>query len=145
MLANRYVLKISDSALAVKQGIQLAKDPAYAKLLTAYMIKQSANKTPLLNLAVAGKSGTPERVWKKESINDGWYVFFAPKVSGTGHMVVCIRIESTKGSSDAVRLAAKHVIPFMVEKRYIRSFVAEKPAFTEEILARAVTGNTAEE
>ena len=135
LMANRYVLKISDSALAVKQGIQLAKDPAYAKLLTAYMIKQSANKTPLLNLAVAGKSGTPERVWKKESINDGWYVFFAPKPSGVGNMVVCIRVESTKGSSDAVRVAATHVIPFLLEKKYIRSIAPPQPAKTEEIFA----------
>ena len=91
------------------------------------MIKQSANKTGLLNLAVAGKTGTPERVWKNEKINDGWYVFFAPKASGTGNMVVCIRVESTRGSSDAVLVAAKHVIPFLLEKHYIKSFEAEKP------------------
>jgi hypothetical protein len=35
--------------------------------------------------------------------------------------VVCVRIESTKGSSDAVRLAANHVIPFLKEKGYIKS------------------------
>ena len=28
---------------------------------------------------VAGKTGTPERIFKGEAINDGWYVFFAPK------------------------------------------------------------------
>jgi hypothetical protein len=35
--------------------------------------------------------------------------------------VVCIRVESTKGSSDAVKLAGKHVIPFLREKGYIKS------------------------
>ena len=103
--------------------------------MTDIMIKQSANKTPLLNLAVAGKTGTPERVWKKESINDGWYVFFAPKPSGVGNMVVCVWVESTKGSSDAVRVAATHVIPFLLEKKYIRSIAPPQPAKTKEIFA----------
>ncbi|MEB0302051.1 hypothetical protein, partial [Mucilaginibacter sp. 5C4] len=86
-----------------------------------YMIEQSAPKEWILGLAVAGKTGTPERIWKKQQINDGWYVFFAPKADGSGNVVVCVRIESTKGSSDAVRLAAKHVIPFLKEKGYIKS------------------------
>ena len=121
LLPNRYVLKISDSIPVAKSGIQLTKNPEYAKLITDFMIKQSAGKAGLLKIAVAGKTGTPERIWKKEPINDGWYVFFAPKGTGSGNMVVCIRVESTKGSSDAVLLASKHVIPFLVEKKYIKS------------------------
>ncbi|HXI00999.1 MAG TPA: FtsW/RodA/SpoVE family cell cycle protein [Sphingobacteriaceae bacterium] len=122
LIPNRYVLKISNTEFPVKSGIQLANDPKYADLLTDYMIKQSALKVTTLNLAVAGKTGTPERVWKKERINDGWYVFFAPKAKGTGHIVVCVRVESTKGSSDAVKVAGQHVIPFLVKKGYIKSF-----------------------
>jgi hypothetical protein len=80
-------------------------------------------------LAVAGKTGTPERIWKSGPINDGWYVFFAPKGSGSGNLVVCVRVESTKGSSDAVHLAGKHVIPFLLDKRYVKSMPALiKPA-----------------
>jgi cell division protein FtsW (lipid II flippase) len=121
MHQNRFVLKVSDSATAVKPGIILANDPKYAQLIRQYMIEQSAPKESTLGIAVAGKTGTPERIWKKQQINDGWYVFFAPKANGTGNMVVCVRIESTKGSSDAVRLAGKHVIPFLREKGYIKS------------------------
>jgi cell division protein FtsI/penicillin-binding protein 2 len=118
---NRYVLKVSDSVTSVKPGIKVANDPKYAGLIRQYMIEQSAPKEYTLGIAVAGKTGTPERIWKKQQINDGWYVFFAPKANGTGNMVVCIRVESTKGSSDAVKLAGKHVIPFLREKGYIKS------------------------
>jgi cell division protein FtsI/penicillin-binding protein 2 len=121
LLPNRYVLKVSDSATTIKPGIKLTNDPKYAELMRTYMIKQSALKREILGISVAGKTGTPERIWKKESINDGWYVFFAPKANGKGNMVVCIRVESTKGSSDAVRLAGQHVIPFLLAKGYIKS------------------------
>lgn len=126
LVANRFVLKVSDTAQAVKGSIKLANDPQYAALITKYMIEQSAPKVPILGLSVAGKTGTPERIWKKESINDGWYVFFAPMAKGPGNIVVCIRIESTKGSADAVHLAGKHVIPFLLKKGYIKNIVPPK-------------------
>jgi cell division protein FtsW (lipid II flippase) len=122
---NRYVLKFSDSATSVKPGIKLANDPTYAQLMRQYMIEQSAPKTYTLGISVAGKTGTPERIWKKQQINDGWYVFFAPKQKGGGNIVVCVRIESTKGSSDAVKLAGKHVIPFLLKKGYIKNIVEQ--------------------
>jgi cell division protein FtsI/penicillin-binding protein 2 len=122
LVANRFVLKIADSAAAVKGSIKLANDPQYAAMITRYMIEQSAPKVPVLGISVAGKTGTPERIWKKQSINDGWYVFFAPMAKGNGNIVVCIRIESTRGSSDAVRLAGRHVIPFLLKMGYIKSF-----------------------
>jgi cell division protein FtsW (lipid II flippase)/cell division protein FtsI/penicillin-binding protein 2 len=119
LVPNRYVLKISDSTVAVKPGIKIANDPQYAMLLTDYMLKQSANKSYTLGLTVAGKTGTPERVWKQERINDGWYVFFAANKNGKGHIVVCIRIESTKGSSKAVLLAGQHVVPILKSMGYV--------------------------
>lgn len=122
MMPNRYVLKISDSTLPLQEGVPVAKDARYAQMLTNFMKQQSANKVSVLGLRVAGKTGTPERIWKGRRINDGWYVFFAPKPNGGGHMVVCIRIEGTKGSSSAVRLAGKHVIPFLKQYGYIESF-----------------------
>jgi cell division protein FtsI/penicillin-binding protein 2 len=124
MLANRFMLKAGDQKTAIKTGTKLVTDPAYAKLMRSYMIKQSEAKTWILGIAVAGKTGTPERIWKKEQINDGWYVFFAPKANGNGNIVVCIRIEATKGSSDAVHLAGKHVIPFLQKAGYIKSIIA---------------------
>ncbi|AMR33421.1 cell cycle protein [Mucilaginibacter sp. PAMC 26640] len=120
---NRFVLKFSDSATTVHPGIRIANDPQYARLMRHYMIEQSAPKTYTLGIAVAGKTGTPERIWKKQQINDGWYVFFAPKQRGGGNIVVCVRIESTKGSSDAVKLAGKHVIPYLLKKGYIKGIV----------------------
>jgi cell division protein FtsI/penicillin-binding protein 2 len=126
LVANRFVLKVSDTAQAVRGSIKLANDPQYAALITKYMIEQSAAKSWILGLSVAGKTGTPERIWKKQSINDGWYVFFAPMAKGPGNIVVCIRIESTRGSSDAVHLAGQHVIPFLLKKGYIKSIVPAK-------------------
>jgi cell division protein FtsW (lipid II flippase) len=121
LLNNRYVLKVSQTKQPVKAGIQIANNTKYAELLRQYMIEQSAPKAYTLGIAVGGKTGTPERIWKKQQINDGWYVFFAPKAKGTGNMVVCVRIEATKGSSDAVKLAGKHIIPFLLSKGYIKS------------------------
>ncbi|TWR28950.1 cell cycle protein [Mucilaginibacter pallidiroseus] len=118
---NRYVLKVSDSTTQVKPGIKIVSNPQYAQLMRKYMIEQSAPKAYALGLAVAGKTGTPERIWKGEQINDGWYVFFAPKQMGGGNVVVCIRIESTKGSSDAVKLAGQHIIPNLLKRGYIKS------------------------
>jgi len=138
LVANRYVLKISDSTTKVNPGIKLANDPQYAALLTDYMLKQSANKRYTLGITVAGKTGTPERIWKKERINDGWYVFFAPKKSGPGHVVVCIRVESTKGSSRAVQLAGKHVVPILLNLGYIKDFKppVAKPVVKENIVVK---------
>ena len=121
MVPNRYVLKLNDSTVNVKEAQVVAKNPAYASLLKQYMIEQSAGKAGVFGLAVAGKTGTPERVVKKKKVNDGWYVFFAPNGSGAGYTVVCIRIESTKGSSAAVKLAAEKVIPLLREKGYLKS------------------------
>jgi cell division protein FtsW (lipid II flippase)/cell division protein FtsI/penicillin-binding protein 2 len=120
LMQNRYALKVNDTVIAARPSETLTK-PEFANLLKGYMIEQSAPKTPILGISVAGKTGTPERIWKGKSINDGWYVFFAPKANGTGNIVVCVRIESTKGSSDAVHLAGKHVIPFLLKKGYIKS------------------------
>jgi cell division protein FtsW (lipid II flippase) len=125
LLANRFVLNVGKIKMPVKPGITLADKPDYAALLKQYMITQSAPKVPILGIAVAGKSGTPERIVKNKSVNDGWYVFFAPEANGKGNMVVCIRVESTKGSSDAVHLAGKHIIPFLLEKGYMKSFGEE--------------------
>ncbi|NOW95096.1 FtsW/RodA/SpoVE family cell cycle protein [Mucilaginibacter sp. SG564] len=130
---NRFVLKVNDTAIAVKPAFKLAEKPEYAALLKQYMIAQSAPKVPILHIAVAGKSGTPERIVKNKSVNDGWYVFFAPEAKGTGNMVVCIRIESTRGSSDAVRLAGNHIIPLLLKKGYMKSFAPEKVVVPEQV------------
>lgn len=132
---NRFVLKVNDTAIAVKPAFKLAEKPEYAALLKQYMIAQSAPKVPILHIAVAGKSGTPERIVKNKSVNDGWYVFFAPEAKSTGNMVVCIRIESTRGSSDAVRLAGNHIIPLLLKKGYMKSLEPEKVVVREKVEA----------
>lgn len=122
MMPSRYVLDVNGRATHPKDGIAIAGDPMYAQYLATYMREQSAPKKPQFGILVAGKTGTPERILKGESINDGWYVFFAPAANDTGHVVVCIRIEGTKGSSDAVALAGEHIIPLLLESNYIKSF-----------------------
>ena len=122
MMPGRYVLNINGKAINSKQGVLIARDSLYAQYLSTYMKEQSAPKKNKLGILVAGKTGTPERIVKGESIHDGWYVFFAPEATGTGHLVVCIRIEGAKGSSDAVRLAGKHIVPLLLERNYIKSF-----------------------
>jgi cell division protein FtsW (lipid II flippase) len=125
LMPNRYVLSVSGKPVPVQAGVRIAKNPQYARHMTDYMLEQSKNKTPRLGLKVAGKTGTPERIWKNERINDGWYVFFAPKANGVGHIVTCIRLEAAKGSSEAVRLAGTYVIPVLVKRGYIKSFEKE--------------------
>ncbi|RYZ28045.1 MAG: cell cycle protein, partial [Chitinophagaceae bacterium] len=125
LMHSRYVMKVSDSTLPLEQGVPLLKEAQAAAMMTDYMKKQSANKKERLGIFVAGKTGTPERILKGERINDGWYVFFAPKAKGPGHMVVCIRIEKTRGSSVAVRLAGSHVIPILKKYGYIKGFGEE--------------------
>ncbi len=122
MVANRFVLSINGIATKNKPALQIAKDTMYAHELAEYMKKQSAPKKARLGILVAGKTGTPERIFKGQLINDGWYVFFAPKGTGEGNLVVCIRIEGAKGSSDAVKLAGKHIIPLLLERNYIKGF-----------------------
>lgn len=122
LVPNRYVLSINGVPTAVKKGEAIAKSPGYADHMADYMQKQSAGKAERLKLVVAGKTGTPERIWKSERINDGWYVFFTPKAKGTGHIVTCIRLEAAKGSSEAVRLAGSYVIPILLQGGYIKSF-----------------------
>ena len=122
MMPNRYVLNINGEAIPTRPGVAIAKDSLYAQYLQTYMREQSASKKAKLGMLVAGKTGTPERIVKGESINDGWYVFFAPAARGTGHLVVCIRIEGAKGSSDAVRLAGKYIVPLLLGRNYIKSF-----------------------
>jgi cell division protein FtsW (lipid II flippase) len=119
LVPHRFVLKISDSVIQTKPGVAIANDSQYAATLKSYMLEQSANKVKDLHLVVAGKTGTPERIWKGERINDGWYVFFVPKAKGSGHIVVCTRIEKAKGSSEAVKLAGKHIIPKLLQAGYI--------------------------
>jgi cell division protein FtsW (lipid II flippase) len=119
LVPHRFVLKISDSVIQTKPGVAIANDSQYAATLKSYMLEQSANKVKDLHLVVAGKTGTPERIWKGERINDGWYVFFVPKAKGPGHIVVCTRIEKAKGSSEAVKLAGKHIIPKLLQAGYI--------------------------
>ncbi|MFL5810698.1 MAG: FtsW/RodA/SpoVE family cell cycle protein [Flavisolibacter sp.] len=122
MIQNRFIMKVSDSSVALKEGIPLANDPQYAELMTRYMKEQSESKYSKLGIYVAGKTGTPERIVKGERINDGWYVFFVPKPDGKGHIVTCIRIENCKGSSVAVRLAGSTIIPILLKRGYIKGF-----------------------
>ncbi len=122
MIPNRFVESVGGKSISINKGVAIANDSAYAKLMTKYMMEQSAPKVSKLGIAVAGKTGTPERILKNERINDGWYVFFAPKAKGAGHIVTCIRIENCKGSSIAVAAAGKYIVPVLLKMGYVKSF-----------------------
>jgi len=124
LMPNRFVLSVSGKQTKLKPGVRIAKNPQFARHMTDYMRKQSAGKAARLKLTVAGKTGTPERIYKSERINDGWYVFFAPKANGPGYIVACVRLEAAKGSSEAVRLAGQFVIPALLQRGYIKNFDA---------------------
>jgi cell division protein FtsW (lipid II flippase) len=143
LVQNRYVFKVGDSSLPAKEGIAVAKDPQYAALMTKYMQEQSAPKVGKLGIAVAGKTGTPQRVFHNKHMTDGWYVFFTPKANGDGFMVTCVRIEDTKGSSIAVQLAGAVVVPILREAGYIKGFEnTAVPGFAGEAASTDTTALT---
>jgi cell division protein FtsW (lipid II flippase) len=133
LMPNRYVLSVSGKSTAVGKGVRITPNPHYADLVKSYMLEQSAGKAVRLGMSVAGKTGTPERIWKSERINDGWYVFFVPKANGAGHIVTCIRLEAAKGSSEAVRLAGQYVIPVLLKRGYVKGFDKPKPVQDSQI------------
>ncbi|MCW3091226.1 MAG: cell cycle protein [Ferruginibacter sp.] len=142
MPENKFVIDRNGIAETIKRGTAIANSPTYAAYLADYMRKQSAPKFNRLGILVAGKTGTPERIYKGESINDGWYVFFVPKAVGMGHIVVCVRIEKAKGSSEAVKLAGKHVIPILLQRGYIKGFEPPGPKKVETNKLSATIVNT---
>jgi cell division protein FtsW (lipid II flippase) len=142
LVPNRYVLKVSNNPTSVKEVTPIAKSPLYAQYLTKYMQEQSLPKHESLGIYVAGKTGTPERILKNNRINDGWYVFFAPKANGGGHIVTCIRVEDAKGSSEAVKYAGMHVVPLLLKRGYIKSFEpvnGSQPALIQQPVAEQTT------
>jgi cell division protein FtsW (lipid II flippase) len=153
LMPDRFVMSVSGKKTALKPPVAIAKSPQFARHMIDYMLKQSAGKAFRLKLTVAGKTGTPERIYKSERINDGWYVFFAPKVNGPGYIVTCIRLEAAKGSSEAVRLAGQYVIPVLLQRGYVKNFEnsaikppvtsTRKPASAIEQTAKAVAIKTA--
>ena len=143
LMPNRFVKSIGGKQTTFLKGTPLVNEPQAAAHLKDYMLKQSAGKAEKLKLVVAGKTGTPERIWKGQRMNDGWYVFFVPKATGTGYIVTCIRLEAAKGSSEAVRLAGSYVIPQLLQRGYIKSFegmVAPKPVVKKLVIPVDVAG-----
>ncbi len=137
LVQNRYVMKVGDLVLPPKAGVAIAKEPQAAALMTDFMRKQSAPKVAKLGIAVAGKTGTPQRIFHNKHMTDGWYVFFTPKAAGKGYMVTCVRVEDTKGSSVAVQLAGAVVVPLLKEAGYIRGFEPVAAARIETPAAEA--------
>jgi cell division protein FtsW (lipid II flippase) len=118
LMQQRFMQRVGDSIIPVKKAITLTNAENSAAV-AELMRKQSEPKKEILKFTVSGKTGTPERIRKGERITDGWYTFFVPKATGTGHIVVCIRVENCKGSSVAVRAAGNVVIPELLRRKYI--------------------------
>jgi cell division protein FtsW (lipid II flippase) len=121
---SRYVVDKGGKAQPLVKGIPIARNPAYANQLQAFMIEQSnpSGRSKISSSKVAGKTGTPERIVQGVQQNDGWYVFFAPTPDGRSKTVVSIRIELGKSSADAVALANTVVAPLLQQRGYLGSF-----------------------
>ncbi len=124
MQPSRYVIRRGGQPVAVATGVPLTRQPTYADRLRDFMIEQSnpGGRSKIKGSRVAGKTGTPERMVLGEKQNDGWYVFFAPTPKGRSHTVTCVRIELTKSSADAVKLANITLAPILRERGYLGSF-----------------------
>jgi hypothetical protein len=70
-------------------------------------------------------------------------VFFTPKKNGPGHIVTCIRIEDAKGSSEAVKAAGKHIIPYLMQRGYIKGF--EPVGVEQKTIVNTTTVNRVEQ
>ena len=124
MQPSRYVLRRGGQTVPVATGVAVARQPESADRIRDFMIEQSnpGGRAKISISRVAGKTGTPERMVLGEKINDGWYVFFAPTPNGRSHTVTCVRIELTKSSADAVKLANTVIAPILKERGYLGTF-----------------------
>ncbi len=124
MQAPRYTLNVAGNATAPGTPVQLARDSSYAGKIKQFMIAQSnvpgKEKIKDKEIKVAGKTGTPARIINGKDYYDGWYVFFTPTPDKSSHTVVCIRVEQSGSSANAVEIA-NEIMP-VLKKRYTGSF-----------------------
>ncbi|WP_373511505.1 FtsW/RodA/SpoVE family cell cycle protein [Persicitalea sp.] len=122
---SRYVVGQAGKPQPVRKGERLASQAEYAEQLEKFMIQQSSpagGRSKINGIRVAGKTGTPQRIVQGEQENDGWYVFFAPTPDGRSHTVVAVRIELSRSSAQAIRLANTVVAPILIKQGYLGSF-----------------------
>ena len=124
MQPSRYTLDVAGKSQSPEAPVQLAREASYAEKIKDFMIAQSnvpgKEKIKDHNIKVAGKTGTPARIINGKDYYDGWYIFFAPTPDKTSHTDVCIRVEQSGSSANAVEIA-NEIIP-VLKKRYIGSF-----------------------
>jgi cell division protein FtsI/penicillin-binding protein 2 len=121
---SRYTLDIAGKTATAEAPVQLARDASAAEKIKDFMVAQSSTpgkeKIKDHEVKVAGKTGTPARVINGKDYYDGWYVFFAPTPDKKSHTVVCIRVEKSGSSANAVEVA-NEIMP-VLKNRYIGSF-----------------------
>lgn len=71
-------------------------------------------------LRMGGKTGTPERAYRKSKPNDAWYMFFIESETAGGPLAVAVRLERTESltSGKAVDFVSKVVIPALNDAGY---------------------------
>lgn len=124
MQPSRYTLNIAGINTAQGEPVKLAREGSYAEKIKDFMIAQSnqpgKEKIKDKEIKVAGKTGTPARIINGKDYYDGWYVFFTPTPDKSSHTVVCIRVEQSGSSANAVEVA-NEIMP-VLKKRYMGSF-----------------------
>ena len=113
---SRFLLEQAGKPIQQPKSIQLAQQQGISRLLKGFMLDHSRGLVS--GLAVAGKTGTPQRILNHRFVNDGWYVFFANSPKLNAPMVVCIRIEDSGSSAKAVALANQVIIPELMSLGY---------------------------
>ncbi|MBO7490108.1 MAG: FtsW/RodA/SpoVE family cell cycle protein [Bacteroidales bacterium] len=114
----------------VEDGIRLISNES-ANLLKGYLhtMAEGANGNPVNAIhdpAVGGKTGTPERVFRKGlKKNDGWFIFYVDDCTvrtgnhTEGHpLAVAVRMEREVGSGPAMCLSRDVVLPVLEELGY---------------------------
>lgn len=112
-----------------EEGIRLISNES-ANLLKGYMhtMAERANGTSanaIHDPAVGGKTGTPERPFKGQKKNDGWFIFYVDgcTVRTGSHterhpLAVAVRMEREVGSGPAMCLSRDVVLPVLRELGY---------------------------
>ena len=124
---TRYILRKGDKDMPVMPSKKVIGGTSADKL-KSFMQKESdkhrrnghAFPAGDGDLRMGGKTGTPERAYRKSKPNDAWYMFFIESETAGGPLAVAVRLERTESltSGKAVDFVSKVVIPALNDAGY---------------------------
>lgn len=124
---TRYILKQGSKPTEIASAKDVISSSS-AATLKSYMQKESdkhrSNGRYLPkgngNERMGGKTGTPERLYRGNKLNDAWYIFFIDSDTQKAPLAVAVRLERTEklNSGKAVKFVADVVIPTLNKAGY---------------------------